>query len=94
MDRKKSVEDISNNVIAFLDNIFDNHHLCDSEWCYKKCVEEDNTLPLGERDDTMKVGYYRYKLKDNELYEKMCKQYKFYNTEEQIVQFKYKLDTQ
>ena len=33
MNRKKSVEDIRKNIMASLDHMFDDHNLCDSNWC-------------------------------------------------------------
>ena len=84
MNIKNNVEDVRKNIMAPLDHMFDDHHLCDSKCCYKKRIEEDDKLSLDAKSDMIKVWYYRIKKDDNEMYKKLCKRYKFYSTEEKI----------
>ena len=63
------------NSMTPLIRIFDDHHLCDSTWCYKKRLEEDDTLAVDEKSNRMKVGYYMINNGDKELYAKLCKKY-------------------
>ena len=48
---------------------------------------------MDETSERMDVGYYMYTVKDNDLYEKLCKKYEFYTTEEKINQYKHEFDT-
>ena len=52
------------NIMAPLDHMFDDHHLCDSKWCYKKRAEENTTLSADEKSERMKLVYYRSKTED------------------------------
>ena len=56
MNRKKGVEGLRKNIIAPLDYVFANHHLCGSKWCYKTHVKEYTTLSVGEKNERMKAG--------------------------------------
>ena len=94
MNRKKCVEDVRNNIMAPLDHMFDDHHMCDSKLCYKKRIEEDATIPVDDTSERMMVGYYRCNVKDTELYEKLCNKYEFYTTYDKTTQCKYEYDTQ
>ena len=49
MNRKNSSDDIRNNIMATLDHMFDDHGLCNSNWCYKKCIEEDDTISVDRK---------------------------------------------
>ena len=80
MNRKKSVEGIRKNSMAHLDLIFDDNHMCDIKWCYKKRIEEDKTMSVDDNSEKMKVGYYRRNVKDKCLYEKVFKKYNVYTT--------------
>ena len=76
-----------------LDYMFDDHHLCDSNQCFKKLVKEDDTLSVDEKSERMKVAYYMVMEDDEELYEKLYKKHEFYSTEERISQYKHEYDT-
>ena len=93
MNRKKSVEDMMKNIMAPLDHMFDDHHLCDSKWCYKKRAEEDTMLSADEKSERMKSGYYRSKTEDLDIYNELKEKYAFYTTEEKIKQCKHEFDT-
>ena len=84
MNRKNSVKDIRNNIMAPLDHTFDDHNICVSKRCYKKCIEEDDMILVDRKAERIKIGHCRYKIKDNDLYDKLCKKYEFYTMEEKI----------
>ena len=94
MNRKKNVEDIRKNIMVPLDHMFYDHHLCDSKWCYKKRLEEDEIISIDNNAERMKTGYCRIKKDDTELFEKLCNKYEFYNTLEKIAQYRHEFDTQ
>ena len=94
MNREKSVEDMMKNIMAPLDHMFDDHHLCDSKWCYKKRAEEDTMLSADEKSERMKLGYYRSKTEDLDMYNELKEKYAFYTTEEKITQCRHEFDTQ
>ena len=91
---KKNVEDIRKNIMVPLDYMFDDHHLCDSKRYYKKDLEEYNIMSVNKKSERKKVRYYMCKMKDKELYKKLCKKYEFYTTEEKLFQCKHEYDTQ
>ena len=79
--------------MAPLDHMFDDHHLCDSNWCYKKRIQEEDATLVDEKSEKMKLGYYIFKVMDKGVYEKMYKKYKFYTMEEEMTQFTHEFDT-
>ena len=93
-NRKKSVKDIMEHIMAPLDHLFDDHKHCDSSWCHKKRREEDPKQCNEVGSERNKEGYYRNKKDDAELYAKLCELYQPYITEERITQCKHEFDTQ
>ena len=53
---KQNAKNQMNNIMALLDYMFDDHHLCDSKHCHKKRVEEDKTLSVDDKNDKVKAG--------------------------------------
>ena len=49
MNRKTSVEDIKTNIMAHLDHTLDDNHICDSNCCYKKRIDEDETISVNKK---------------------------------------------
>ena len=72
---KKSGEDLRDTIMAPLDHMFDNHNICGSKWCFKKCAEEDNIILVNEKNERSNIGYRMFKVKDKEFYKKLYKQY-------------------
>ena len=64
MNIKNNVEGVRKNIMAPLDHMFGDRHLRDSKWCYKKHIEEDDTMSVDEKLKRMKVGYYMCKVED------------------------------
>ena len=93
-NRTKSLEDILQNIMAPIDHLFDDHKYCDSTWCHKKAQEENKINLEDMKSDCNRMGYYRCKVKDKELYEKLCELYKPYITEERIKQCQHEFETQ
>ena len=62
-------------------------------WCHKKRKEEGTGVDTGtsERDNK---GYYRCKVADRELYDKMKKKYSRYVSREFLTHFSHQYDTQ
>ena len=83
---KKSVEGFRKNIMAPSDHMSDDHYICDSNRCYKKRIYEDKIMSLNEKKENKNIGYYMCKVKDDKMYKKLCKKYKFYTTEEKTTQ--------
>ena len=82
------------NIMAPIDHLFDDHKYCDSTWCHKKAQEEKKINWNDGKSDRNRMGYYRCKVKDKELYEKLCVLYQPYITEERIEQCRHEFETQ
>ena len=93
-NRTKSVEEILQNIMAPIDHLFDDHKYCDSTWCHKKAQEENKMNLEDMKSNCNRMGYYRCKVEDKELYEKLCELYKPYITKERIKQCRHEFETQ
>ena len=80
--------------MAPIDHLFDDHKYCDSTWCHKKAQEENKMNLEDMKSDRNRMGYYRCKVEDKELYEKLCELYKPYITKERIKQCRHEFETQ
>ena len=70
---KKPIEWLLEHAMAPLEHLFDDHHLCDSTWCHKKkLLDEENTIPaVDDHAERSKKTYYRSKIEDEQLYKAM-----------------------
>ena len=93
-NRKKSLSEIMDNIMAPIDHLFDDHTHCESSWCHKKAMEENKIKSKEIGSERSREGYYRCKVKDKELYESLCDLYRPYITEERIGQCKHEFETQ
>ena len=67
-----------NHSMDLINHMFDDHLLCKSSWCHRKRNEEGkcDSASASERDDK---GYYRCKVANRQLYEKMVEKYSKYS---------------
>ena len=82
--------------MAPLDHLFDDHHLCDSTWCHKKkLLDEENTIPaVDDHAERSKKTYYRSKIEDEPLYKAMQSKYDKYISKEYLQHCQHSFDTQ
>ena len=78
----KSIEWLVVNMMAPLDYVFGNHHLCDANQCHCKSVEnKSETIEIIDKNSELtKKGYYRCMTKDKRLYDAMTTKYSKYIT--------------
>ena len=76
-NRVKGIEWLMKHSVAPLNYMFDDFSLYNSSWCHRKCNDEGkcDATSASTRDDK---GYYRCKLADRQLYDKIVEKYSKY----------------
>ena len=97
-NRTKDIEWIVDHALAPLDHMFGDHHLCSTSWCRAKLMEDANTTETHDKaikkSERTKEGYYRCKIKDIALYNKMKFKYEKYISYQFLSQCRHEFDTQ